>query len=136
MKASCKIFLFSLMSLLMGALNITHAREHQIYSIAQEIPMGYKDEIIKKNYYVNMGQNQGVSSGTVLDVYRIISILNPYDNQRRMNHRVKIGEIKVLHAEDDAAIGTLVKFENNSETPLFEIRNFMIGDHVSVSVRR
>jgi hypothetical protein len=96
--------------------------------------MGYVDEINKKNYFINMGENQGVEKGTVLDVYRIISKLNPYDNQKRINHKVKVGEIKVLYATGEAAIGRKKLFMDDKETPLFEIEDFMIGDHVDVSV--
>jgi hypothetical protein len=96
--------------------------------------MGYDNEINKKNYFINMGENQGVEKGTTLDVYRIISKLNPYDNQKRINHKIKVGEMKVLYATDEAAIGRMKNFLDDKETPLFEIEDFMIGDHVDVSV--
>ena len=112
----------------------THARDHLIYSIEQEIPMGYDDESLKKNYFVNIGANQGVEKGTLLDVYRIISKLNPYDNQKRINHKVKVGEMKVLYATDEASIGIMSKYMDDASTPLFELEDFMIGDHVGISV--
>lgn len=110
------------------------ARDHLIYSVAEDIPMGYENEIIKKNYYVNIGGSQGVQKGTVLDVYRVISKMNPYDNQKRINYKVKIGELKVVHADDEAAIGKLNKIDTGEDAPLFEVENFMIGDYVSINV--
>ncbi|MBC77403.1 MAG: hypothetical protein CME64_15470 [Halobacteriovoraceae bacterium] len=132
MKRSCMTLFTAICGLLLTTTALS--REHQIYSIMEEVPMGYENEVNKKNYYVNIGQNQGVEQGTVLDVYRVISKLNPYENQKRINHRVKIGELKVLHADEEAAIGALEKLNQGKDTPLFEIENFMIGDHVSVSV--
>lgn len=110
------------------------SRDHQIYSISEEVPMGDDNEVLKKNYYVNIGKNQGVRQGATLNVFRVISKLNPYENQKRINHRVKIGQIEILHADEEAAIGAFKEINNGPQDPLFEIENFMIGDHVSVSV--
>ncbi len=112
----------------------THPREYIIYSVAQDIPMGYENEVINKNYYVNMGSKQGLDHGTVLDVYRVISRLDPYKTKKRYNYRVKIGELKVLHTEDDSAIAELSQIKPVSEKIYFEVPSFMIGDHVEVSV--
>jgi hypothetical protein len=111
------------------------AKDYVIYSIAQDIPMGNKDEVLRKNFYVDMGKNQGVKKGSLLDVYRVVSVLDPYESKKRFNHRVKIGEVKVLHAEETSSIGVLNKLEENDETPVFEIGKLMIGDIVTVKVK-
>ncbi|MBD64056.1 MAG: hypothetical protein CME62_02540 [Halobacteriovoraceae bacterium] len=110
------------------------AEDHVIYAIDQDIPMGYENEIIKKNFYVNMGSNQGLKEGTVLEVHRTVSNLNPYNNKSRINYSVKIGEIEVLHVQENAAITQLKDLAVGKNTPLFEINNLMIGDKVSVNV--
>lgn len=111
------------------------AREYIIYSIAQDISMGEKNEKIIKNFYVNMGQQQGIQDGTILDVFRVISRLDPYSSKKRYNFKVKIGELRVLHAEEHSSITTLEKFEENINKPImFEIKNFMIGDSINVHV--
>ena len=130
---------FELPVLIMIALTFTAsmaiAKDYVIYSISQDIPMGYKDELIKKNFFVDMGKNQGVKKGSILDVYRVVSVLDPYESKKRYNHRVKIGEMKVLHVEDSSAIGRLNKLEDGEETPVFEIGKMMIGDIVTVKVK-
>jgi len=109
-----------------------HARSFLIYSVAQDLPMGVDDQKIKKNFYVNIGSNQGVRKGTLLDVFRIISVLDPYDNRKRINYKVKIGELKVLHANDEAAI-TIVHKMPNDELPVLDLDSFIVGDHVAVT---
>ncbi len=111
----------------------TYARSYVIFSMAQDLPMGLENEVIKKNYYVNMGKGQGVKKDSVLDVFRIVSIQNPYDNKKRVNYKVKIGELKVLFASDDAAIATVKEYEQE-DMPVLELSQFMIGDHVAVNV--
>jgi hypothetical protein len=110
------------------------ARSYVIFSMAQDLSMGEENEVIRKNYYVNLGNGQGIKKDSILNVHRIISVQNPYDNKKRVNYKVKIGELKVLHTSDEAAIAKVNKYETNEETPIFEIPQFMIGDHVSINV--
>lgn len=129
---------FSLQAMAMTAFIFTasmgFARDYIIYSIAQDIPMGVENEVVKKNYYMNIGSNQGVQEGSILDVFRLISRLDPYESKKRYNYRVKIGEIEVLHSEDNAAIGHLKGIRSDQRAPFFEVGQFMIGDHVNVKI--
>lgn len=110
------------------------ARSYVIFSMAQDLPMGLDNEIVRKNYYVNLGSSQGVKKDSVLNVFRIISIQNPYDNKKRVNYKVKIGELKVVHSSDDASIAKVNTYVKPEETPIFELNQFMIGDHVAINV--
>lgn len=109
------------------------ARSFVIFSMAQDLPMGTENEIVRKNYYVNIGSGQGVKKDSILDVFRIVSVQNPYDNKKRVNYKVKIGELKVLNTSDEAAI-TMVHQYEKEDTPIFELNQFMVGDHVSINV--
>jgi hypothetical protein len=109
------------------------AKSYVIFSMAQDLSMGFENEVMRKNYYINMGTGQGVKKDSVLDVFRIISVQNPYDNKKRVNYKVKIGELKVLHSADDAAIATVHVYEKEN-VPIFELNQFMIGDHVAINV--
>jgi len=111
------------------------AKDYVIYSISQDIPMGVEKEVLRKNFYIDMGKNQGVAKGAVLDVFRVISVLDPYESKKRFNHKIKIGEVKILHSEDASSIGVLNKIESPDETPVFEIGKVMIGDIVTAHVK-
>ena len=110
------------------------AREFIIFSIAQDISMGEPGEVTKKNYYVNMGLQQGVDKGADLDVYRIISVNDPYETKKRHNYRVKIGELTVLHAEQSSAITVFKSLNQGDAFPMYELDSFMIGDRVNVNL--
>lgn len=130
---------FELPTLFMLALVFTAsmaiAKDYVIYSIAQDFPMGNKDEVLKKNYYIDMGKNQGVSKGSTLDVYRVVSVLDPYENKKRFNHKIKVGEIKVLHVEESSSIGVLAKADKEEEVPVLDVNGLMIGDVVSAHIK-
>jgi hypothetical protein len=108
------------------------ANNYVIYSVSQNIPMGYDNEVVKKNYYVNMGLNQGVKEGTILAVYRRIVKQDPYETKTRYSHKVKLGEVKVLHAENNTAITTIQDLDIGTSRPMIEIEAPMIGDSVEV----
>lgn len=108
------------------------ARDYVIFSIAQNISMGTEDTQPKKNYYVNLGQQQGVDSGTALAVYRIISLNDPFETKERHDYRVKIGELEVLHSEQESSIAIAKDFESGDKVPMFQIGSFMVGDKVNV----
>ncbi|HLE11882.1 MAG: hypothetical protein A2504_06785 [Bdellovibrionales bacterium RIFOXYD12_FULL_39_22] len=126
--------IFALLFILTASMGI--AREYVIYSIMQDIPMGEPREVVKKNFYMNIGKRQGVKEGTELDVFRNISILDPYNNKQRYNYKVRIGLLEVIHSEDEASIGMLKELYKDTKTPFFELEGIMIGDKVDVSVRR
>lgn len=123
---------FAMLLTLMMMTQTLWAKSYVIFSMTQDLPMGVADEVIRKNYYVNMGSGQGVKKDSVLSVYRIISVQNPYDNKQRVNYKVKIGELKVLHTSDEASIAMMSQYEEKA--PIFELSQFMIGDHVAISV--
>lgn len=111
------------------------ARDFIIFSIVQDLPMGYEQEVVNKNFYVNIGSQQGVSEGTTLDVFRTISRLDPYKRKQRYKYKIKIGELEVLHSENDTAIATLKVSNVGKDLKVYDIGSFMVGDKVNVKVK-
>lgn len=109
------------------------ARNHVIFNIAQEVSLSDSARPLK-NFYVNMGQNQGVQEGVILDVFRVISRIDPYKTKKYYNFKVKIGELKIIHSEDDSAIAILHSLKASKDALYFEVDGVMIGDHVAVKI--
>jgi hypothetical protein len=106
------------------------AKNYMIYSLAQDIPMG-DGSAQKKNYYVNIGQQQGVKVGTQLTVYRLLNRTNPYAVDKNVTFKVEVGELRVVHAEDENSIAEISKIKTDSKV-FMEIPSLNIGDHVGV----
>ena len=109
-----------------------YAQDYIIYNVVQNIPMGTPNEIIKKNYYINMGQQQGLSKGTILNVHRIIGRLAPHKTEKRYHYKIKVGELEIIHTENEVSIAQIKALNIGKDTPLLEIQSMIIGDHVSV----
>lgn len=133
MRNTCKVNILIVFILL--ASYQVYARDHLIFSVSEEIPMGYENETLRRNYYVNIGSNQGVTKGAILDVYRVISKSNPYDDKKRVNYKIPIGQLEIIHSENESAIAFLKKKFDTANDPLFEINNLMIGDNVQVHIK-
>ena len=110
------------------------AQDYMVYGIDQEIPMGEPGEVIKKNYYINMGEDQGLAPGTLLDVFRVASRTDPYNSRKRYRHKMRIARIKIVHVEKTSAVASLVSLRNTPKDPLFDIAAIVIGDRVEVNV--
>ncbi len=127
MKLSCAFFIFLLSINLM-------AKDYLIFSVEQDLPMGFDNEIVNKNYYINMGSDQGLSSGTKLSVYRTVVQKNPYDKSSQQ-FRLKVGEVEIIHAESTRSIAVASARTKTALSPVLEIDSFMIGDSVAVTLK-
>lgn len=128
---TCNKMLF-LIALLMSV--SASANDFQIYSIFHEIPMTNQQQVMVKNYYINVGEESGVKDGTVMDVFRSLSVLDPYDTKRRYQHKIKVGEIKIIHADQKSSIAVYNNLLNGPDKPKLEVQNFMVGDLVKVKI--
>ncbi len=111
------------------------AKDYVIYSITQDFPMGHKDEVLNKNYYIDMGKTQGLNKGAVLDVYRSISMLDPYESKKRYEHKIKIAELKITHAEDLSSVAVVNKMDKDENQIVLDVDALMIGDIVKPHVK-
>ena len=127
-KRNLRCILFSLF--LLGLSPHLKAKSYLVYSIAQDLPMG-DNAVLKKNYYLNIGAQQGIKEGSELTVYRQLNQSNPYAIEKNVTYNVPIGELKVIHAEEENSIAVVqkAKFEDSL---YHEISTINIGDAVEV----
>lgn len=124
-------FLFLLVTVISISFSqLALAKNYMIYSLAQDIPMG-DGSPQKKNYYINIGLQQGVKVGTELTVYRMLNRTNPYSTDKNVTFRVEVGELRVVHAEEENAIAEISKVKTDSKV-FIEIPSLNIGDQVGV----
>ena len=108
---------------------------HIITAVTHGVPMGVPGESVPKDYRLNMGSLQGLGGGVVLEVFRRLPPSGRPLEGRRPRHRVKVGELEVIHADDRASIARLKSVRLPPEAPLLEIQAPCVGDRVGVKVR-
>jgi hypothetical protein len=103
------------------------ASDHHIYEIVHSLPLG--DGKAVSNYYVNLGERDGITPGVVLSVHRLIAVS---DNFGLNNLDVKVGELEIVWSDSKNAVA-IPKAWANKDVYL-DIGTPMIGDRVTVQV--
>lgn len=81
-----------------------------------------------------MGEDQGLKNDTILDIFRTFPIHNPYINKGQLsNYTVKVGELTVIHVEEEYSIALLSKTTSqNKNSPQLDFSYPLIGDQVKI----
>jgi hypothetical protein len=132
-------WLWTILSMLVAAGSIialpseSGAADFTVYSVYKALDLGNPGEIPQKDYYVNMGQSQGVHDGSILEVMRKISTYDLLSEKLYKDVTFPIARLKVIHAEGYAAIARLDKLASTEKTPAITPRAVMVGDYVRIA---
>ncbi len=106
------------------------AADYVVYSVYKELDLGFPGDSPQKDFFVNMGTAQGVRIGAALKVYRRVSTYDLMSEKLYRDVSFPIARLKVIHAENNAAICRLDKMLPVASTPAFSPRAVMVGDLV------
>lgn len=128
MKALFSAAIFLVYSLAAPA---AHASDYKVFGIRTEFPMQDGQKLFR-DVYVNMGTNQGIKNGSMLDVFRVTTTVDELNQKTGRNISFKIGRLKVIHAEADLAVARVTEMLSPDTTPIGSYTNVMVGDEVEV----
>ncbi|MBI3535415.1 MAG: hypothetical protein HY072_08050 [Deltaproteobacteria bacterium] len=100
-----------------------------VYNVQKALSFG-NDEVLEKDYFINMGHQNGLRVGSILDVYRKISSYDVRTEKLYLNVTFPFARLKVIHVENQLAIARLEKFLPPEKTPVFFPPGVMAGDIV------
>ncbi len=136
-KLSTVLFAIYLSSVLFSVVSLQPATaqtaQHMVYNVYTNLNMGNKGEQTRKDYYVNVGTQQGIKKGDRLKVYRKVASFNLLSKKLYRDMTLPFAELQVLHAEGDSSVARLVQFFPEDETPAVHPRAVMVGDLISRS---
>ncbi len=104
-----------------------------VYSVFKGIDLGNPNEILQKDYFINLGVNQGIRIGTILEVARKAPSYDLTTEKLYKDLLFPFAQLRVIHAEKDAAIARLEKVYPADKTPIVTPRTVIVGDFVRVS---
>jgi len=88
-----------------------------------------------KDFYVNAGSEEGLSTSMILDVYRKKQIRDKstgYD----IDISIHIGKVKIFKLYRNLAITRLHSLSTSENSPVLEYRTVMIGDYVVPEIKK
>ena len=104
--------------------------ERVIYSVYNHLHMGEPGEKSMRDFYVNMGSQQGVQVGTRLKVTRRVATFDVISKRLFKDMEVPLGFLKVIHVEDGSAIARLEDMVAPEKRPAVSPNAIVVGDLV------
>lgn len=132
MKKIFKVLKARFLSLLFLALlgHPVSASDFVVYSVFRSLNLGYSNEPMDKDYYINMGAAQGLKKGATLEVLRHIPTYDLVNSQAYRDMTFPIARVKVIHVEARSAIARLEKMLPADQIPVIQPKAIMVGDYV------
>jgi hypothetical protein len=109
------------------------AADYSVYEVFRAVDLGESDRPPPKEIFVNMGSNQGVKKGSVLDVYRKVVSFDNLSEKVGGEHMIPVGRIKVIHTDEKTAIARLDRFVSLEQEVSLLPQTVMIGDLVRLA---
>jgi hypothetical protein len=130
-------FLLWMMTIAIYALCATAAlaADFKVFGIRTDYPMS-DGQALFRDVYVNMGTNQGIKTGSILEASRVVTTVDELNQRTGRNISFKIAKLKVIHAETDVAVARVMSFQSPESTPIGSFTNVMVGDEVEVGSKK
>jgi hypothetical protein len=130
----CVVFQFVFVGIALPEPVSHAAMDHIVFGMKTEVAMA-ANEVPRKDYYLNIGTNQGVKPGTVLDVFRTVTTTDDINNKSSQNIMFRVAKIKVIHAEGEIAVGRIAEILPPNDVPIGAFPTVVIGDRVAVATK-
>ena len=109
------------------------AADYSVYEVFRAVDLGESDRPPPKEIFVNMGSNQGVKKGSVLDVYRKVVSFDNLSERVGGEHMIPVGRIKVIHTDEKTAIARIDRYVSLEQEVSLLPQTVMIGDLVRLA---
>jgi hypothetical protein len=104
---------------------------HQVFGVRSDFSLD--DNAPKfRDVYVNMGTEQGIKEGSVLDAFRTLTTVDEINQRTGQNISFRIAKLKVIHAEGSVAVARVIQVMPPETTPVGTYTNVMVGDSVEI----
>lgn len=107
-------------------------KQASIIQVTRPLKMAAADPLPPKDYYLDMGEREGLRVGTIVEVYRQLPVQNGQTGSVLSTVRVLLGELKVISTGLTLSVARLHSERAPAEVPSMDLKSFMIGDEVQM----
>ena len=102
-----------------------------IIQVARKLRMSYNEPVPPKEYFVDLGERDGVKVGDFVEVYRMVPVVNAMSGGPWHLLKVSLGDMKLVFVGESTSIGRVeIEREPASLPSIVEYQAFMLGDQV------
>ncbi len=103
----------------------------RVISIRRELGLTrYEAERAPIDVVINAGEDQGLARGDVLQVFRKISIIDPYQDNLQRELEIPFATVRVRHSQSGLAVARIERMESIHEGMALGVRGILIGDYL------
>jgi len=125
-----QVFL-SLILLVVGSYAQAADSVYSVFDIKKTMPINGRQKVYK-DFYVNMGEDQGVKPGSILAVYRRQGVVDNFRNVLHEDLLIPVAHMKVIQSSQTISIARLESVTPARQIPVVDFNNVMLGDRVEL----
>lgn len=127
--STCIFLIFSFLQIEAAELN----PDFYILSVVNELPMGTRNEVLFKDYYVNAGLKNGLKKGAFIDAFRKMSSSDNLNGKFIGDTFIKVGRLQIIHIDENLSIARLIHLYSKKNHPIPGHDGILTGDLIQVS---
>ena len=111
------------------------SKEITVFDIRRPVSLENNVEL-PKDFFINAGLEAGLKVGMVITVNRRQTLYDPYQGKSPGELIVPVGQLRVIHAQDNLSVARLVEIMGREELPTLEFDAVMVGDRLDMSTAK
>lgn len=117
-------------SVLFSEISFASPQQGSIIYISRKLKMSSSEPATAKDFYVDLGERQGLKLGDILEVFRVTPVLNGVTGDASNFVRIHLGDIKIILLGEFSSIGRVNAVVDPKDLPVLDHSSFMLGDAV------
>lgn len=110
---------------------LARPKDYSVFAIRKNLPL-HDNEPIFRDYYINLGTDEGMRVGQYVAVKRRVPVIDIYRNKAQDDLIVPIAHLKVIHAQKSMCVARLASQVSPEQIPVVQFEQVMLGDRVEL----
>jgi hypothetical protein len=107
-------------------------KTYSVFDIKKTVPLNDHQKTFR-DFYVNIGSEQGVKVGSILAVYRRQGVVDYYRNVLHDDLLVPVAHMRVIMAQKGMSVARIESLTPAKQIPVVEFNTVMLGDRVELA---
>jgi hypothetical protein len=103
-----------------------------VIQVARRFRMSYSEPMPPKDYFIDLGERDGVKVGDMVEAFRYVPVPNRMASGDWHVMKVVLGELRVKQVGESTSIARFEREREINALPAMEYQSLMLGDQVAI----